>query len=109
MPDHLQQVAATPTEAKQMAAEWIALQNLLHLQRQRRKALPHVGVAGRKPHPHARRKRDHRCRPSASAATAAFRVAASTVPVIRIRAPAANSISMAPQRPEDTLNACCSG
>ncbi|WP_247456614.1 hypothetical protein [Bradyrhizobium sp. 166] len=35
-------------------------------------------------------------RPSASAATAAFSVAASTVPVIRIRAPAANSISIVP-------------
>jgi hypothetical protein len=31
-----------------------------------------------------------------SAATAAFSVAASTSPVIRIRAPAANSISIAP-------------
>src|SRR5205814_8828703 len=39
--------------------------------------------------------RDHRVRPSAKAATAAFTVDASTAPVIRIRAPA-NSISIAP-------------
>jgi hypothetical protein len=39
---------------------------------------------------------DHSRRPSATAATAAFSVAASTVPVIRIRGPAANSISIDP-------------
>ena len=79
-----------------MAAERVALQNLLDLQGQRRKALPHVGLASRKPHPHAGRQRDHRGRPSASAVTAAVSVAASTAPVIRIRTPATNSISIAP-------------
>src|SRR4029077_9043535 len=31
MPDHLQQIAATTTKAKQMTAQWVAMQNLLHL------------------------------------------------------------------------------
>lgn len=61
-----------------------------------------IGVAGRNPHPNVRRNGDHRGRPSVSAATAAFGVAASTVPVIRIRAPAANSIRSRrrPARPD---------
>src|SRR5438045_6761514 len=84
------------------------MQDLLNLQVQRRKAFPHVGIARREPYPHAGRQRDHRYRPSASAATAAF-VAASTTPVIRIRAPAANSISIAPHAPEGAVNGCRSG
>ena len=43
MPDHLQETAAASTKAKQLAAQRIAPQFLLHLQRQARKALPHVG------------------------------------------------------------------
>jgi hypothetical protein len=34
MPDHLQQIAATTAEAKQVAAERIAMQDLLNLQGQ---------------------------------------------------------------------------
>ena len=34
VPDHLQQISATPTEAKDVTAKWIALQNLLRLQSQ---------------------------------------------------------------------------
>src|SRR6516165_8125581 len=104
MPDHLQKVAATTTKAEQMTAQRITLQNLLDLQGQGRKTLPHIGVAGRQPHPHAGRQRDHRGRPSDSAATAAVSVAASTEPVIRIRTPAANSISIAPQVTEGAVN-----
>ena len=52
MPDHLQKIAAASTEAKQMPAQRIAPQHFLHLQRQARKALPHIGVAGRQPDPH---------------------------------------------------------
>src|SRR5258708_13337956 len=59
MPDHLQQIAAAPTKAKQMSAQRIAPQHLLHQQRQTRKALSHIGVTGRQPYPHAARKRDH--------------------------------------------------
>src|SRR3546814_9332256 len=91
MPDHLQEIAAAAAEAEQMAAQRIPPQHLLHLQGQRWEALAHIGVAGRQPHPHARGNRDHRRRPSAIAATAAVRVASSTAPVIRNRAPLANS------------------
>jgi hypothetical protein len=66
-------------------------------------------MAGREPYPHASWQRDHRAGPSASAATAAFSVAASTAPVIRIRAPAAKSISIAPQAREGAVNGCRSG
>jgi hypothetical protein len=59
-------------------------------------AATHVGVAGRNPHPDAM---DHLRRPLASAVTTAVSVAASTAPVIRIRASAANSISIIPVGP----------
>jgi hypothetical protein len=36
------------------------LQDLLHLQSQARKAAPHIGMARRQPHPHARGDRNHR-------------------------------------------------
>src|SRR5215468_12202654 len=49
MPDHLQEIAATTAEAKQVATQRVAMQDLLNLQGQRRKALPHVGMAGREP------------------------------------------------------------
>src|SRR5882757_1725777 len=59
MPDHLQEIAAASTKAKQLTAQRIAPQYLLHLQRQARKALPHVSVASRQPYPHAARNRNH--------------------------------------------------
>ena len=59
MPDHLQQVASATTKAKQLSAQRIAPQYLLHLQRQACKALPHVSVASRQPYPHAARNRNH--------------------------------------------------
>src|ERR1700719_3530971 len=43
-----------------MPAQRIMTQYFLNLQRQARKALPHVGVAGRKPYAYASRNRDHR-------------------------------------------------
>ncbi len=60
VPDYLQQIAAAAAKAKQMPAQRIVTQYLLNLQRQARKTLPHVGVAGRKPHPYASRNRNHR-------------------------------------------------
>src|SRR5436190_6952936 len=59
MPDHLQKIAPASTKAKQLPAQRITSQHLLHLQRQARKALPHVGVTGRQPHPDAARNWDH--------------------------------------------------
>ena len=54
MPNHLQKIAAAAPEAKQMAAQGIAPQNLLDLKRQRWEAPSHIGVARRQPDPHAR-------------------------------------------------------
>src|ERR1039458_5129237 len=59
MPDHLQKIASAATKAKQLSAQRIAPQYLLHLQRQARKALPHVSVASRQPYPHTARNRNH--------------------------------------------------
>src|SRR5580698_11620562 len=80
-----------------MSAMRILLQLLLNHQGQAVEALTHVRMAGRQPHPHAGRKRDHRRRsPWASAPTAADIVPASTEPVILTRAPFANSVSITP-------------
>src|SRR5256886_4609978 len=91
MPDHLQQIAAAPTKAKQMSAQRIAPQHLLHQQRQTRKALPHIGVTGRQPYTHAARKRDH-----ARSSTARTRASAaeSTPLSTTTRRPHANTISI---------------
>jgi hypothetical protein len=57
------------------------------------KKLDHVGVTDPRPD----RNRDHRRRPPlASATTVAVSVAASTAPVIRMRVPVANSMSIVP-------------
>src|SRR5215213_7321247 len=96
MPKNLDQIAAAASEDVEIACMRIALQALLNTQSQALHAAAHVRVAGRDPDPDAAGNRDHRVRPSANAATAAFSVDASTAPVIRIRAPAANSISIAP-------------
>ena len=69
-------------------------------QRQTVEALPHIGVAGGQPHPHAARNRDHR-RTAASALITAETVAGSTTPEMRTRAPAANSMSITPAGEED--------
>src|SRR3954471_17663862 len=80
-----------------MPAMGITPQRLLNHERQAIEALAHVGVAGRQPDPRPIRHRDHRRRLSfASAFISAVTVGASTAPVIRIRPPAANSISITP-------------
>src|SRR6516165_9718508 len=67
-----------------MASVWIALERLLHQQRQAVEALAHVGVAGCQPYPRPSRQRDHRRRPPpASVAIAVVSVAASTTPLYR--------------------------
>jgi hypothetical protein len=54
-------------------------------------------MAGRQPNPRAARHRDHRRRlPFTSAFISAATVSTSTAPVIRIRPPVANSISITP-------------
>src|SRR5262249_42359602 len=96
MPDHLQQIAAAPTKAKQMSAQRIAPQPPLHQQQQTRKPLPHTGGPGRQPYPHAARKRDH-----ARSSTARTRASAaeSTPLSTTTRRPHANTISIRPATP----------
>src|SRR6266567_2989164 len=97
MPQNLDQPTAAATEDKQMATVRIALERLLHQQRQAIKTLTHVGMAARQPNSRASRDRDHRRRLLfASALISADTVDASTAPVIRIRPPVANSISITP-------------
>src|SRR5258707_139713 len=97
VPQNLDRSAATSAKDKELAAVRIALELLLHQERQAIEAPPHVGVARCQPHPDAGRKRDHGRRSFAtSAATAADTVAASTAPVIRSRVPPASSISITP-------------
>src|SRR5215472_723576 len=98
VPQHFDQRAAPAAEHEQMASVRIALERLLHQQRQAVEALAHVGVAGCQPHPRASRQRDHRRRPlPAIVAIVVVSVAASTAPVIRIRDPFANSTSIRPR------------
>src|SRR5258708_4722027 len=52
MPDHLQQIAAAPTKAKQMSAQRIAPQHLLHPQPPTPKPLPHTHLTAPPPYPH---------------------------------------------------------
>src|SRR5665213_1344945 len=95
MPDHLQKIAAASTKAKQLAAQWISPQHLLHLQRQARKALPHVGVTGRQPYPDPCRNRDHGS--LSSPRRIRSKASTSTLPSTRTRRPFALTISIRPQ------------
>src|SRR5712691_8340266 len=105
MPQHLDQSATAPTEHEQMPAVRIALERLLHRQRQAVEAAPHVGMAARQPNSRASRDRDHRRRLLfASAFISADTVDALTGPVIRIRPPVANSSSMTPARSGDGVD-----
>ena len=82
-----------------MSAQWLVVQHFITFQRQARKALAHIGVASRQPYPRAAGNGDHRRRMVfASALISADTVEVSTDPVIRIRPPAANSISTVPAR-----------
>src|SRR5271165_6283710 len=64
----------------------IALEPLLHNERQRAEPLAHVGVPGRKPYPSPARKRDHRQRSRADSAPITLaNVAASGAPSIVMR------------------------
>jgi hypothetical protein len=98
VPDNLQQVAATPTKAKQMAAERIAMKDFLNLQRQACKTLPHVGMAGRQPDSNAARKSNHRRRSCpASASITQDSVASSGAPsIVRLNF-APNAIVIVPR------------
>jgi hypothetical protein len=97
MPEHLDQAAAPAPKDEQVPAMRITPQRLLNQQRQAIKSLAHVGVAGGKPNSRSARQRDHRRHlPFTSTFISVVTVGASTVPVIRIRPPVANSISITP-------------
>ena len=74
-----------------MARVRVALEHLLHLEREPVHALAHVGAAGGQPDPRPARERDHR---PASARSAAATTAGSAGPVIRTRSPPASSTSI---------------
>src|SRR5262245_51501891 len=93
-----------------MASVRIALERLLHQQRQAVEAFAHVGMASRQPHPRPTRDRDrHRPRRPVNAPSAAETIAASTAPLIRSRAPLASSISITPWEVAITGLAATSG
>src|SRR6476619_811462 len=97
MPNDFDQASAPAAEHEQMALMRIALELLLHQQRQPVEALAHVGVTGRQPHPCAWGQTDHRRRSlRASAVIAADTVAASFGTPMRRRAPVVNSTSITP-------------
>src|SRR3954469_17632482 len=95
MPENLQKNAAPAPEDKKMARVRIALERLLHQERQPVHALAHVGAAGGKPDPCPTRERGHR---PTRARSAAATTAGSTAPEIRSRSPRASSISISPEK-----------
>src|SRR5437016_1615535 len=70
----------------------VALERLLHLQRQAPHPAPHVGVAGRNPHPNPGRQQDHR---ATSALMTADAKSLGAVAAMRTRMSRPNSISNA--------------
>lgn len=93
---HLDQLAAFVTEHIEVAAVRVSRERFLH-QQDPASACRDACRCGQSQSTPARPTQwGSPRRPSAKAATATFSVAASAVPVIRIRAPAANSISIAP-------------
>ena len=92
MPDHLDQIAAFASKDEQVTRMRIGLQPLLYHQRKPRKAASHVGVAGREPHAHAGRNRNHHA--VSSATMIRLRSAMSISETTRNLRPNANSISI---------------
>jgi hypothetical protein len=60
VPEAFDEITSLPTEQVEVARMGVALQALLHLQRQAIHASAHVGVTGGDPHPDIRWDRDHR-------------------------------------------------
>src|SRR5947209_3575160 len=85
-------MAPLAAEHIEIAGVRIALQHLLHLDRQAVHAAPHIGVPDRQPYPHSRGNRDHR---RATALTTAAANSAEIEPGIRTTIFPANSTSIA--------------
>jgi hypothetical protein len=92
MPEDLYQRAALPPKHIEIAGVRIALERLLHLQRQAVHPAPHVGMAGRDPHPNPGRQWDHR---ATSALTIADANSLGAVAAMRTRMSPPSSISSA--------------
>jgi|SRR5258708_1150472 len=94
VPNDLQKIAAFAPEAEKTPAHGVALEHFLHAQSQARKATPHVGMARRQPHSHARRDRDHRS--VSSPRMIRSKTATSTLPSTITRRPFAVTTSRVP-------------
>lgn len=90
MPDQLDQVAPAPAKAEDLACMRIAPEPLLHRQRQRVHAAPHVGDPARDPDAHPRREGDHR---SSRTGRSRARTSGSTPEGTRSRRPFPSTIS----------------
>src|SRR5258707_12668533 len=81
VPQNLDQPTAPSAKHEKLSAVRIALELLLHQERQAVKVPPHAAMTRRQPHPDAARKRDHDRRPFAiTPPTAGLTVTASTAP-----------------------------
>src|ERR1700731_2668763 len=79
MPNDLDQVAAAAPKNVEITSVRIPLQTLLHQTRKARESAAHIGMAGRKPHPHIARYGNHRrSSTSRTRATASGLMCAST-------------------------------
>lgn len=93
MPNNFDQVAAAAPKNVEITGMRITLQALLDQPRKAWKAAPHIGVAGRKPHPHITRNGNHR-RSSTSRTRAS--ASGSTCASTRMRCRLPRSISINP-------------
>src|SRR6516164_3840829 len=91
MPKHFHEIAPVAAEHEEIPGVRIALQALLHLEREAIHAAAHVGMTGRNPHAHARGNGYHR---RGSAFITAVTRSGSTAPEIRKRTFRLNSSSM---------------
>src|SRR5262249_31542319 len=80
VPKTFDEITPTAAKHKQMSTVQVALERLLHQQRQALIALPHVGMAGCQPHPRSARQRNHgRSSAATRRATAPASIMASTI------------------------------
>src|SRR6185437_12075192 len=105
MPQDLHQVAALAAEHIQIAGMRIALQGLLHLQRQPVHATAHVRRTGGQPHPHTGRRRYH---PRSAVTTRRKAVRLTSCPNLMV-VPSGNLISIVPWTTAGSEPAACDG
>lgn len=108
VPQHLDQATTSTAEHKQVAIVWITLEDFLDEHCQPIEPLPHIGIAGREPAAH-RPTRGSSWPSIAQRRRHCAQHSRVDRPVIRIRAPAANSTSIVPQVPEGAANGRRSG